>query len=210
MRISVLATFSAGLRSGLLASGAAAVDVLAVHLRSDPPHGYGPEVRAPRGAAASCTLLAGVPTCCTGAPRQVVFTIQQDAVADYELAAAFIKQQVRRPAAARTACSLESADTPLVQRYAAVFLQHEYGIFGGYRGELVVALVRAAGGAVPFVTTLHTVESVPSPMVQHTLTQLLAHSVAVTALSPSGCRNIDAWNTTVGAPWAAPSLWLHI
>ena len=135
--------------------------------------------------------------------RQVVFTIQQDAVADYELAAAFIKQQVRGTAAARTVYSLELAGTPLLQRYAAVFLQHEYGIFGGYRGELVVALVRAAGGAVPFVTTLHTVESVPSPMVQHTLTQLLAHSVAVTALSPSGCRSIDAWNTTVGAPGAA-------
>ncbi len=58
-------------------------------------------------------------------------------------------------------------------------------------------LVRRAA-AVPFVVTLHTVESVPSPMVQHALTQLLSNAVAVTALSPSGCRAVDAWNTAVG------------
>lgn len=79
-----------------------------------------------------------------------------------------------------------------------MLLQHEYGVFGGYRGEHVVELLRHAAHTVPFVTTLHTVESVPSPMVQHALQQLLFHSVAVTALSPSGCRNVDAWPETVG------------
>jgi hypothetical protein len=43
-----IATFSAGLRGGLLAGGALAVDVLAVHLRSNGPPSYGPEVRVPR------------------------------------------------------------------------------------------------------------------------------------------------------------------
>ena len=64
-------------------------------------------------------------------------------------------------------------------------------------------LVRRAAASVPFVVTLHTVESVPSPMVQHSLAQLLAHAVAVTALSPTGCRTIDAWNDAVGAPCVA-------
>jgi hypothetical protein len=67
----------------------------------------------------------------------------------------------------------------------------------------VVDLVRRAAASVPFVVTLHTVESVPSPMVQHSLAQLLAHAVAVTALSPTGCRTIDAWSDAVGAPCVA-------
>jgi hypothetical protein len=67
---------------------------------------------------------------------------------------------------------------------------------------LVVELVRGAAAAVPFVFTLHTVESVPSPMVQHALSQLLSHSVAVTALSPSGCRTVDGWSSAVGASFA--------
>lgn len=96
-------------------------------------------------------------------------------------------------------CSVEPL-TPLRRKaYTAVFVQHEYGIFGGYRGELIVSLVRQAASAVPLVLTLHTVETVPSPMVQHALTQLLSHVVGVTALSPSGCRAMDAWTTTVGA-----------
>lgn len=80
-----------------------------------------------------------------------------------------------------------------------MLLQHEYGVYGGYRGEYVVELLRHAAHAVPFVTTLHTVESVPSPMVQHSLQQLLRLSVALTALSPSGCRKVDAWHDLVGA-----------
>ena len=86
-----------------------------------------------------------------------------------------------------------------MQRYDAVLLQHEYGIYGGYRGEYVVELLRHSAHRVPFVTTLHTVEKVPSPMVQHALQQLLRLSVALTALSPSGCRNVKAWHNTVGA-----------
>jgi hypothetical protein len=35
-------------------------------------------------------------------------------------------------------------------------------------------------------------------MVQHALQQLLRHSVALTALSPSGCRNVGAWHDNVG------------
>jgi hypothetical protein len=45
-----IATFSAGLRAGLLASGAADVDVLAVHLRSNGALSYGPEARARHAA----------------------------------------------------------------------------------------------------------------------------------------------------------------
>ena len=92
------------------------------------------------------------------------------------------------------------------QRYDAVLLQHEYGIYGGYRGEYVVELLRHAAHRLPFVTTLHTVEKVPSPMVQHALQQLLRLSVALTALSPSGCRNVESWHDTVGASGDACAL----
>ena len=122
-----------------------------------------------------------------------MLTIQQDDVKDYTRAAAFIVQQVRlwRPQrCGRTSLRRARRAAPhaprhalthafcraRLQRYAAVFLQHEYGIFGGYRGEHVVDLVRRAAATVPFVVTLHTVESVPSPMVQHSLAQLLAHA----------------------------------
>ena len=42
-----IASYSSGLRQGLLQGGAAAVDVVAVHLRSARPTQYGAEVRAP-------------------------------------------------------------------------------------------------------------------------------------------------------------------
>jgi hypothetical protein len=62
-----LATFSAGLRGGLLALGAKGVDVLAVHLRTGRSTAYGPEV---------------------------VMRIYQDVPEDYALAARYILQQV--------------------------------------------------------------------------------------------------------------------
>ena len=63
-----LATFSAGLRDGLLALGAKSVDVVAVHLRTGRSTAYGPEV---------------------------VMRIYQDVPEDYALAARYILQQVR-------------------------------------------------------------------------------------------------------------------
>jgi len=53
-----IATFSAGLREGLLSAGAHRVDVLAMHLRSSPPAQYGPEVRAARPRASVGRLRA--------------------------------------------------------------------------------------------------------------------------------------------------------
>jgi len=63
-----IASYSAGLRGGLLASGAAAVDVVAVHLRSARPTQYGEEV---------------------------VFKIFQDVASDYREAAALLSRGVR-------------------------------------------------------------------------------------------------------------------
>ena len=134
-----------------------------------------------------------------------MFTIAQDEADDYDRAATFIVDQARSTWQPRTsafalhALSALLRALPLHQLYDAVFLQHEYGIFGGYRGELVLRLLRGAAAAVPVVMTLHTVETVPSPMVQHIMHTLLKHSTALVALSPSGCRAIDSWNDTVGA-----------
>ena len=88
---------------------------------------------------------------------------------------------------------------PPHQRYTAVFLQHEYGIFGGFRGEHIVALAQSIR-SVPLVTVLHTVETAPQPAVQHALHALLTASVAVVTLSPAGCRGVAGWATSVGLP----------
>lgn len=148
-----IASYSAGLRGGLLAAGASSVDVVAVHLRSARPTQYGEEV---------------------------VFKIFQDVASDYREAAALLSRRVRPPPRPERGPASPSAHA--LQRYAAVFLQHEYGIFGGYRGEMVVPLARELAGT-PLLLTLHTVERVPSPMVQHALAALLARSSAVVALS---------------------------
>lgn len=65
-----LATFSAGLRGGLLETGARAVDVVAVH---------------PRGGAREPAY-----------PPEVVLLIRQDVEGDYDAAGAFLVRQARR------------------------------------------------------------------------------------------------------------------
>ena len=45
------------------------------------------------------------------------------------------------------------SQSPSFQRYTAVFLQHEYGIFGGYRGEFIIPLLRLSA-SVPHMDVL--------------------------------------------------------
>ena len=97
----------------------------------------------------------------------------------------------------------------MTQRYTAVFLQHEYGIFGGFRGEHVVALAQSIR-SVPLVTVLHTVETAPQPAVQHALHALLTSSVSVVTLSPAGCRGVAGWANTVGLPAEFGTMCHHV
>lgn len=63
----------------------------------------------------------------------------------------------------------------------AVWLQHEYGIFGGKDGELVLELVDRL--AAPLVLTLHTVLSRPSDNQRRILDHLLARASRVMVMS---------------------------
>lgn len=63
----------------------------------------------------------------------------------------------------------------------AVWLQHEYGIFGGPDGELVCDLVERL--AAPLIVTLHTVLPEPSPRQRAILEHLLARASRVMVMS---------------------------
>ena len=70
--------------------------------------------------------------------------------------------------------------------YDAVWLQHEYGIFGGDEGEMVLDFAERL--AVPLVTTFHTVLAEPSPQQRRILERLIALSSQIMVMSAHGRR----------------------
>ena len=68
--------------------------------------------------------------------------------------------------------------------FDAVWLQHEYGIFGGEEGEM--ALDFAERLAVPLITTLHTVLSEPSPKQRSIVERLIALSSQIMVMADHG------------------------
>ncbi|MEY9934347.1 glycosyltransferase involved in cell wall biosynthesis [Catenulispora sp. GP43] len=72
---------------------------------------------------------------------------------------------------------------------SAVLIQHEFGIFGGPDGAWILdfaAALTAAG--IPYLTTLHTVVSQPTPGQARTLRQLCGGAAAVTVFTPTAQR----------------------
>lgn len=65
-----------------------------------------------------------------------------------------------------------------------VCLQHEFGIFGGKAGELVLSLIDAL--KVPLVTTLHTILDQPNPAQREVLDAILAASSRVIVMAVKG------------------------
>lgn len=68
--------------------------------------------------------------------------------------------------------------------YDVACLQHEFGIFGGEAGCLVLDLI--AGLAMPLVTTLHTVLDRPSPAQRVVMEAVLAASARVIVMAQKG------------------------
>jgi len=62
-----------------------------------------------------------------------------------------------------------------------VWLQHEFGLFGGPAGELVLELVDRI--AVPLIVTLHTVLPDPSPAQMHVMQRLVARASKLVVMS---------------------------
>jgi len=69
---------------------------------------------------------------------------------------------------------------------AVVSLQHEYGIFGGEAGSLVLDLMRAV--RKPIVTTLHTVLGAPNTAQREVMHEVLARSERVVVMSRHGAE----------------------
>ena len=68
----------------------------------------------------------------------------------------------------------------------AVWLQHEYGIFGGPDGEMVLELVDRI--AAPLILTPHTVLSEPSERQRAILERLIARASCIMVMSAHSCR----------------------
>ncbi|MGX7894284.1 glycosyltransferase [Tsuneonella sp. HG222] len=79
--------------------------------------------------------------------------------------------------------------------YDAVWLQHEFGIFGGPDGEMVLELIDRI--AAPLILTPHTVLAAPSPRQAAILEHLVARSSRIMTMSK---HSRDLLATRYGAP----------
>ncbi len=124
--------------------------------------------------AAAIESLPGASTCTVLAmnergrrydyPPRVAFELADDDAASYRAAAELVNAS---PA-------------------EAVSLQHEYGIFGGEAGSLVLELMRAV--RKPIVTTLHTVLGAPNATQREVMHEVLALSERVVVMSRHGAE----------------------
>ena len=95
-------------------------------------------------------------------PQAVGFEVKDDNPADYIAAAHYINDG----------------------GFEAVSLQHEFGIFGGDAGELVLALLERI--RVPIVTTLHTIIAEPDAAQRRVLDRIVSLSSRVITMSAMG------------------------
>ena len=128
---------------------------------------------------------AGEDALLVGTPREVVRRLRQHRREDYERTAAWLNRS----------------------RPDVVLVEHEFGIFGGPHGRHVLELTRRL--TVPYVVTLHTVQSQPPRGQLDVLRSLCAGAAQVTVFSTTGRnlllahRVVDADRITVvvhGAP----------
>jgi glycosyltransferase involved in cell wall biosynthesis len=100
-------------------------------------------------------------------PEPVVATIDQERLADYFTAAR----------------AIEASGADLV------WLQHEFGIFGGPAGRLVLALLDRI--SAPVMVTLHTVLEHPSPAQYEVLTGLITRCAKLIVMADTGCEILE-------------------
>jgi glycosyltransferase involved in cell wall biosynthesis len=77
-----------------------------------------------------------------------------------------------------------AADFLNAQRYEAVCVQHEFGIFGGEAGDHVTTLLSRL--TMPIITTLHTVLAEPRPAQRAVLNRILETSAKVIVMAEKG------------------------
>ena len=98
-------------------------------------------------------------------PSEVKFNIRDDVLEDYARAADFLNYE----------------------KYDAVSLQHEFGIFGGDAGAHILALLARLD--MPVVTTFHTVLSCPTPS-QHNVLRKIAELSSVVVVMAEKAREL--------------------
>lgn len=79
---------------------------------------------------------------------------------------------------------LEAARAIEASGAQALWLQHEYGIFGGSAGEMILALVERV--SMPLIVTLHTVLENPNPDERRVLEALLRRAARVVVMAERG------------------------
>ena len=95
-------------------------------------------------------------------PAMVRFEIEENDVASYRRAADFLN----------------------VSTIDVVSLQHEYGIFGGKAGSLVLSLLGEL--RMPIVTTLHTILAEPDPVQRRVMDEIVRLSERLVVMSEHG------------------------
>jgi glycosyltransferase involved in cell wall biosynthesis len=100
-------------------------------------------------------------------PDDVTDVIQQDDVEAYD----------------RAADHLNAAGVEIV------FLQHEFGIFGGPDGAHILRLLRKL--KIPIISTLHTVLERPSPNQKRVMDEIIALSSAVITMTDTGADLLE-------------------
>ncbi|MCK4299097.1 MAG: glycosyltransferase, partial [Planctomycetes bacterium] len=106
-------------------------------------------------------------------PERVRFEIRQNVVADYRRAADFLN----------------------MRQVDALFLQHEFGIFGGEAGEHLLVLLHELRPRL--ITTLHTVPKDPSAEQRRVVEELVRLSDRLVVMSE---RSVEFLSEIYGAP----------
>lgn len=84
----------------------------------------------------------------------------------------------------------QAADFLNVNNVDLVCVQHEFGIFGGEAGELILTLLREL--RMPIVTTLHTVLSAPNEAQRRVMLRLAELSDRLVVMNPRGLELLQA------------------
>jgi glycosyltransferase involved in cell wall biosynthesis len=100
-------------------------------------------------------------------PRRVAFGIEESDVASYRRAADYL--------------SISGVDV--------VSIQHEYGIFGGKAGVLLLDVMREI--RVPIVSTLHTILAEPNPAQRAVLDEVARLSTRIVVMSRDGAKLLE-------------------
>lgn len=95
-------------------------------------------------------------------PSDVVFEIEQNDLASYINAAEFLH----------------------TNKFDAVILQHEFGIFGGQDGKHIIQLLKRL--RMPVITTMHTILDNPSENQRHVVNELARLSNKIVSISAKG------------------------